>query len=164
MPSVGSWRLKNGAANTAAIAAARPACVISVRMRRPAGARATHQTTNRSSGSPAVTLTSAPSVSAATASISRRASTNANAPATASATSRSLCPLATDWNRTTGFIPNAATANAARDGRTRRAVVAISASVPRLAASAVIRNTWTCAHTESTSRTTTDANPVNNGP
>ena len=114
MPSVGSWRLKNGAANTAAIAAARPACVMSVRMRRPAGARATYQTTNRSSGSPAVTLTSAPSVSAATASISRRASTSANAPATASATSRSLCPLATDWNRTTGFIPNAATANAAR--------------------------------------------------
>ena len=94
----------------------------------------------------------------------RPASTRANAPATASATSRSLCPLATDWNSTTGFIPNAATANAARAGRTRRTVVAISAIVPRLAQSAVHRNTSTCAWIESTSLTTTDANPVNSGP
>ena len=75
-----------------------------------------------------------------------------------------MWPLPTDWNNTTGFIPNAATANAARDGRTRRTVVAISATVARLAASAVIRNTSTCADTELTSLTTTEANPVNNGP
>ena len=103
-------------------------------------------------------------MSAATAGSRRPANTKANAPATASATRRSLCPLATDWNKTTGFMPNAATANAARDGHTRRTVVAISAIVPRLAQSAVHRNTSTCAWIEWTSLTTTDANPVNNGP
>ena len=34
----------------------------------------------------------------------------------ASATSRSLCPLATEWNSTTGFAPNATSANAVRSG------------------------------------------------
>ena len=34
----------------------------------------------------------------------------------ASATSRSLCPLATEWNNTTGFAPNATSANAVRSG------------------------------------------------
>ncbi len=75
-----------------------------------------------------------------------------------------MWPLPTDENSTTGFMPNAATANAARDGLARRTVVAITATVPRLAQSAVHRKTSTCACTESTALTTSDANPVNNGP
>ncbi len=54
-------------------------------------------------------------------------------------------------------MPNAATANAVRDGRTRRTVVAMTATVARLAHRAVHLNTSVCACTESTSRTTTDA-------
>ena len=118
----------------------------SVRTRRPAGARATHQTTSSRQREPGHDLDErAERERGDGQQVGGPRAPSANAPATASATSRSLCPLATDWNSTTGFMPNAATANAARAGHTRRTVVAISAIVPRLAQSAVHRNTSTCA-------------------
>ena len=157
IPSVGSRTLRNGAATTAPIATAAPPCVTTVRALRPAGDRATHHTISSSKGRAAVTLINVASARMATARSSRPVSIDANAAATARATSRSLWPLATDPNSTTGFRPNAATANAARDGRTRRAVVAISATVPRLAAAAVHRNTSICAGSARTIRTTMEA-------
>ena len=63
--------------------------------------------------------------------------------AIASATRRSLWPLAALWKSTTGFRPNAATAKAAREGRTRRATAAITNVVARLAAIAISRNVST---------------------
>ena len=56
-----------------------------------------------------------------------------------SATNRSLCPLATEWNTTTGFAPNAASANAVRSGHRRCTVHTIKAHVRRLATSATMR-------------------------
>jgi len=90
MPSVGSRNWKKGSANAMVIAAARPTCVTTTRHRCPGGRRATHQTSNRISGRPAVAFTSAPRVSSATAGISRRDTTSANAPAIVNATSTSL--------------------------------------------------------------------------
>ena len=56
-----------------------------------------------------------------------------------SATNRSLWPLATEWKTTTGFAPNAASANAVRSGHRRCTVHTIKAHVRRLATSATMR-------------------------
>jgi len=69
----------------------------------------------------------------ATAADSRLETSNAYALTIASATSRSLCPLATAWNSTTGLAPNAARAKAVRFGETRRTTQTITPHVERLA-------------------------------
>jgi len=55
-----------------------------------------HHTRSKISGSPAVALINAPTVSSATAGISRCETTHAKAAAMVSATRTSLCPLATE--------------------------------------------------------------------
>ena len=95
----------------------------------PGGARAMHHTSSRINGRPAVALTRAPNVSSATAGISRCETTSANAAAIMSATNRSLWPLATAWKTTTGFAPNATSANAVRSGQRRCTVHTIKAHV-----------------------------------
>jgi len=96
IPSVGSCSWKNGSEKASAIASARPTWVIAGRQRCSGGRRAMHHTSNRISGRPAVALTKAPTVSNATAGISRCETTQANAAAIVRATSTSLCPLATE--------------------------------------------------------------------
>ena len=61
-------------------------------------------------------FTSAPSARTAIAGSSRPRTSSANAVATASATTRSLWPLETAWNSTTGFAPKATIAKAIRRG------------------------------------------------
>ena len=145
MPSVGSCSWKKGAENAAVIAAARPTCVMPTRQRSSGLRRAMHHTSSSSNGRPAVALISAPIVSRAIAGISLCETTSANALAIMSATSMSLCPLATAWNTTTGFAPNATSAKAVRSGQRRRTVHTITAHVARLASSAIIRYASTCA-------------------
>ncbi len=134
IPSVGSCSWKYGSDNAIVIAAGTPIAASAVRRRRSRGTLPMHHTTSSSSGSTAVAFTSAPSVRTAIASSRRSATTNANAPAIASATSRSLCPLATEWNRITGFAPKATSANTVRSGQSRRTVHTITPQVARLAA------------------------------
>ena len=98
-----------------------------------------HHTSNSSKGSPAVAFTSAPIVRSPIAGISLCDTTSAKAPAIVSATSMSLCPLATEWNTTTGFAPNATSAKAVRSGHRRRTVHTITAQVARLAKIAIMR-------------------------
>ena len=81
----------------------------------------------------------APSASETIAGSSLPRTTNASATAIDSATSRSLWALATEWNRTTGFAPNATTANAAREGHTWSAVQATTRMVPMLERIAMMR-------------------------
>src|SRR5206468_8594223 len=76
----------------------------------------------------------------------------------------SLCPLPTELKSTTGFIPNAATANAVRSGRRRRASHQVSPSVPRLAPIATSRYTEISAPIERTWAASTPDAPVNSGP
>jgi len=145
MPSVGSCHWKNGAANAAVINAARPTWVMPTRQRSSGLRRAMHHTSSSNNGRPAVALIKAPIVSSAIAGISLCETTRANALAIMSATNRSLCPLATAWNTTTGFAPNATSAKAVRSGQRRRTVHTITAQVARLASRAIIRYASTCA-------------------
>jgi hypothetical protein len=91
-----------------------------------------------------VALISAPIVSATTAATSQRLATKPTATTIAKATSRSLCPLATEWNSTIGFAPKAASAYAVRSGRSRLVTTTIATHVARLAAIAISRyaSTW----------------------
>ncbi len=72
---------------------------------------------------------------------------------TASATSRSLCPLATVWNTTTGFAPNAANANARRPGHSPSTTHAIA---PQTASDAMTASTRYAATTSTGSRNPRD--------
>jgi hypothetical protein len=143
IPSVGSWRCRYGAAATKHTTAAAPRWVTSARRRSSGGRRATQYTISRMSGRTPVALMRAPTDRETMAGSSLPRTRNASATAIDSATSRSLCPLATESNRTTGFAPKATTANAARDGHTWRAVHPTTRTVPMLATIAITRYAFT---------------------
>ncbi len=164
IPRLGSEVCRKGAAAASAIAPATPTCASAARVRRPGSDRATATSTSSSSGTAAGAFTSVPSASTAVASSSCPSSSSASEPTIASATSRSLWPLATDWNTTAGLSPNAAIANASREGRTRRTSRARTAITPRLAATAISRNATMAPLTEPAIRTTSDERSVNSGP
>jgi hypothetical protein len=136
IPRLGSRSWRYGTANASAISTAAPPCTRSARRRPSAGRDATTHTRSSSSGSAAVAFTSVPSASTTTAASGCRQTTKPSAPTTARATSRSLCPLATEWNSTTGLAPNAASAKAVLSGRSLRATRTIAAQVARLAPTA----------------------------
>jgi len=143
IPSVGSRSWKYGKARTKAIPAERPTRDTNAARRSSGARRATHQTSSRMSGKTAVTLMSAVNVRTATAAASRFERSNAYALTIPSATRRSLCPLATEWNRTTGLAPNAASAKAVRCGQTRWTTQTITPHVRRLAPIEMNRYAWT---------------------
>src|SRR6266508_796815 len=146
------------------MAPATPRWAASARARLAGSARATTATTSSRSGTAAVAFTIAPTERTAVAGSSFPANTRARAPAIERATSRSLLPLATDWNSTTGFSPIMATAKASRSGRTLRTSGARTAIVARLAAIAMNRNATIDAVTPPNIRATPDDNNVNRGP
>jgi len=163
-PRVGSSVFANGQAASRAMPAASSTCGATARTRSPRGRRAATAIHHNRSGTPPVTFTSAPSASATVAHSSRPEKTRAIAAAIATATSRSLWPLAALWNRTTGFRPTTATANASRSGRTRRTRPATTKTVARLAAIAITRNAATYAPTSSATRATSAETWVHSGP
>jgi hypothetical protein len=75
-----------------------------------------------------------------------------------------LCPLATEWNRITGFAPNTASAKASRSGLRRRTVHAMTASVARLAAIASERKTTMIDGIVVAARATPDETSSHSGP
>ena len=164
IPSVGSCDWRNGNATTSTMAAPKAAWVTAARRRSPGGRRQATQTTRSTSGRNAVAFTSAPHVTTAIAQWVRPASTHQAATAIARATKRSLWPLPADWKRMTGLSPNAATAKAARPGRTRRHTAAITNVVARLAPIAISRKVSTSTSSRDEVRVTAPAMCVKSGP
>ena len=155
-PSVGSPPRRNGNAVRIATPIAVPRCNARARQRSAPRRRATTTTIQSTRATPHVDLISVPSTSATVAASSRREATKAIAAAIESATNASLCPLPAVWNRTAGLSANAATANAATPGRTRRQVRAISAAAPNTESTASARNAATTAAGPSNTRVSTD--------
>ncbi len=163
-PSVGSSVFANGAAATTASPAAIATCGASAATRSPRGRRAATAIQSRSSGSAAVTFTSAPIASANVAQRSRPENTSAIAEAIVRATMRSLCPLAAPWNSTVGFRPTSTIANASYSGRSCRTRRQTTRTVARLAAIAISRNAAISAPTSSNTRVTTAEACVQSAP
>jgi len=164
MPSVGSSACRYGTEKASPIPTATAMCVSAPRRRLPTGARTAHHTIASTSGNRAGAFTDAPIASSATAAWVRVRTRSRKPPATATAISRSLCPLATEWKSTTGFRPNAATANAARDGRILVTVRPITATVARHASPASHRYAATCPAGSSNARAMPYETVVNAGP